>query len=146
MTKLLQALLVGIFITFIADFFIFLGIFLNYIGHYNIDVYYNILFWDYQNIYILLISTIIFAIISTYIANIKFTAIAVGLLCLVSLSTLIPSVGYMVGENILMSKNITYHDDRHRFIGDVYYDGREQITFYDYELKKTILLEKKDLK
>ena len=146
MTKLLQALLVGMFITFIADYFIFLGIFLNYIHHYEIDVYYNILFWDYQNIYILIASAIIFAIISTYIANIKFTAISVGLLCLVSLSTLIPSVGYMAGENILMKKNVTYHDDRHNFIGDVYYDGREEITFYDYELKKIILLDKKDLK
>jgi len=122
MTKLIQALLVGMFITFIADFFIFLGMFLNYIHHYDIDVYYNIFFWDYQNIYILITSTILFAITITYIANTKFTAIVVGLLCLVALSTLIPNIGYMVGEKILMKKNVSYHDDRYSFNGDVYYN------------------------
>ena len=54
MSKLIQALLTGIFITFILDFFIFLGIKQNYIDFYEIDVYYNILFADHQNIFYIL--------------------------------------------------------------------------------------------
>ena len=45
-----------------------------------------------------------------------------------------------------MKKNITYSDGKYNYVGDVYYDGREKITFYDYELKKIILLDKKELK
>ena len=44
-----------------------------------------------------------------------------------------------------MQKNVTLKNKKHIFIGDIYYDGRSGITFYDYELKKTILLKKKDL-
>ena len=55
MNKLFQAFLTGVFFTFILDFFLFLGIFLNYIKYYEIDLYYNILFADHQNIYIYLI-------------------------------------------------------------------------------------------
>jgi hypothetical protein len=45
-----------------------------------------------------------------------------------------------------MTKNITLKENKNSFTGDIYYDGRKQITFYDYRLKKIILLKKKDLK
>jgi len=52
MSKLIQAFLAGIFFTFFLDFFIFLGILLHYINFYEIDLYYNILFADNQNIFL----------------------------------------------------------------------------------------------
>jgi len=45
-----------------------------------------------------------------------------------------------------MKKNVTLKDKKYSFHGDIYYKGRKFITFYDYELKKVILLKKKDLK
>ncbi|MEA2091644.1 MAG: hypothetical protein U9O83_04660, partial [Campylobacterota bacterium] len=144
MTKFIQAFLTGIFITFILDFFIFLGIFSNYIKYHEIDVYYSILFWDYQNIYIYLILSAIFGFLVTYINRDKLSLGIVGLLFLLSLSTLIHSVGNSLGEMIFMKKNVTYKDARYSYVGDVYYNGREKITFYDYELKKIILLNKKE--
>ena len=50
MSKSVQALLSGLFITFLLDFFLFLGIFQNYIRVHEIDLYYNILFVDNQSI------------------------------------------------------------------------------------------------
>jgi len=144
MSKAIQALLSGVFFTFILDFFLFLGIKQNYIDFYNIDLYYNILFADNQNIFIYMISSIIFGGMITYLNN-KITIITLGFLFLLSISTLVPTFGYKLGEFMFMKKNTTYKNQKYTFIGDAYYIGRKNITFYDYELKKIILLDKKEL-
>ncbi|MEA1892368.1 MAG: hypothetical protein U9N33_06605 [Campylobacterota bacterium] len=146
MSKFMQALLTGMFYTFILDFFIFLGVKLHYIDFYNVDLYYNILFVDNQNIYIYIFVSLIIGFINTYIANIKITLIFIGSLFFISFSTLIPTVGHTVGGMMFMKKNITYNDAKYSYTGDQYYSGRDEITIYDYELKKTITLSKKDLK
>ena len=145
MTKLFQAFLTGIFFTFILDFFIFLGIKLNYIDFYNIDLYYNILFADHQNIYLFSIFSIIIGYVVIYVDNNKISTVILGALFAVVSLGLIKPVGNSLGELMLMSKNITLQDSRHTYIGDIYYDGRKKITFYDYELKKVIILDKKRL-
>ena len=145
MTKFFQAFLTGIFFTFLLDFFIFLGIKHNYIDFYEIDLYYNILFADHQNIYIYAIVSLVIGFIITYINNVRFSLIVIGFLSILSLSTLVPTIGYSLGEMLLMKKNVTFQDNKYTYIGDIYYDGRTKITFYDYELKKTIFLNKKDL-
>jgi len=145
-SKVFQAFLTGIFFTFILDFFIFLGIKENYIDFYKIDLYYNILFADNQNIFIYLIFSAIIGYIVVYINNNKFSAIVLGILFFITSLTLFHGVGHSVGEMLFTKKNVTLHNARHTFIGDIYYDGRTQITFYDYELQKIITLNKKDLK
>ena len=145
MTKFFQAFLTGIFFTFILDFFIFLGIKLNYVDFYSIDLYYNILFADHQNIYLFSIFSILIGYVVIYVDNNKISTIILGaLFALVSLS-LIKPIGHNLGELMLMHKNITLQDSRHTYNGDIYYDGRKKITFYDYELKKVIILDKKRL-
>ncbi|WP_455756624.1 hypothetical protein [Sulfurimonas sp.] len=146
MSKLVQALLGGMFFTFILDFFIFLGIKLHYIDFYKIDLYYNILFADNQNIFIYAFFTLLFGFIITYIDNYKLSIAIIGSLSILALLTLIPPIGHKVGEIIFVQKNINLKDSRHTYIGDIYYDGRDKITFYDYELQKIITLNKKELK
>jgi len=146
MSKFVQAILSGIFFTFILDFFIFLGIKLNYIDFYQIDVYYNILFADHQNIFIFTIFSFILGAVVIYIKSNKVSIILIGVMFLLTLSTLFQSVGHFVGEKMLMKKNTTLKDSRYTYVGNIYYNGRKTITFYDYELKKIILLNKKDLK
>jgi hypothetical protein len=146
MSKFFQALLSGVFFTFILDFTLFLGIFLNYIKPLNIEVFFNVLFADNQNLYLFLALTIIIGYLIVYVKNSKITLFSTGLLFLITVSTLIPSIGYNVGEKIFMKQNITFKDQKHTFIGDIYYNNRKSITFYDYELKKIITLKKKDLR
>jgi hypothetical protein len=141
MTKLAQALLTGAFFTFILDFFLFLGIKLNYIDTHHIDVYYNILFADHQNIYLYAIFTIIIGYLVIYLSN-RFALVVVGLMFVASFSTLIPAVGKSVAQEILMQKGVTIQTKRFSYHGDIYYDGRKNITFYDYDLKKVIILPK----
>ncbi len=145
MTKLFQAFLTGIFFTFILDFFLFLGIKQGYIDFYNIHLYYNILFSDNQNIFIYSLVSAILGFIVIYIENNKVSFIVIGVLFTLSLSTIIPSIGHSLGKMLLMKKNVVLKDSKHIFYGDIYYDGRTQINFYDNELKKIILLDKKDL-
>ncbi len=45
-----------------------------------------------------------------------------------------------------MTKNTMLQDSRHTYVGDIYYNGRDKITFYDYNLKKVINLDKNRLK
>ena len=62
-----------------------------------------------------------------------------------SFSTLLQPIGQSLGETIFMKKNQTLQNSRYTFIGDIYYHGRTTITFYDYELQKIIILDKKEL-
>ncbi len=146
MSKFFQALFSGMFITFILDFFLFLGIKENYIDFYEIDVYYNILFADHQNVYIFFALSMLLGFIVTYINNTKLSLSVILLLAIIPFSSLIPSVGYKIGEMMLMSKDVTLKDDKYTYIGDIYYDGRDDIIFYDKEIKKQIKLKKESIK
>ena len=144
MTKQIQALLSGIFITFLLDFFLFLGIFQNYIRVHEIDLYYNILFADNQSILLFLLSSIILG----YVAIYQNTKVALGViltLCIISLSTLIPPIGESVAELILMKKNVSIKTKKYSYRGDILYDGRKNITFYDYKFKKVLTVEKNNI-
>jgi len=145
MSKLFQALLSGMFFTFIMDFFIFLGIKLNYIDFYDVHVYYNILFADHQNFFIFFFFSFVIGYLVIY-ANTKTALISIGLLFILSFSTLIPPIGKTLGEMMLMKKNITLKTDKFSYHGDVYYNGRKTVTFYDYELKKVLNIDKNKIK
>jgi hypothetical protein len=141
MTKLFQAFLTGAFFTFILDFFLFLGMKLNYIDKHNIDLYYNIFFADNQNIFIYGFFTLLIGYLVIYVAN-TLSLIVVALLFCLSFSTLIPFVGETLAQELFMHKGVTIQTKKFSYHGDIYYIGRKNITFYDYDLKKVIILQK----
>jgi hypothetical protein len=145
MSKIIQAFLAGALFTFILDFFLFLGIKFNYIDLHGIDLYYNILFADHQNIFLYLFLSGVFGYLIIYVHN-KMRIILSTTAMLLALSTLIAPIGTFVGESLLMSKNATLHDNKYTYHGDLYYNGRKTVTFYDYDLKKVIILQKERLK
>ncbi|QOP46066.1 hypothetical protein [Sulfurimonas paralvinellae] len=144
MSKIVQMILSGIFFTFILDFFLFLGIKENYIDAHGIKLYYNILFADNQNIFVFIIFTLIIGYVVMYLSN-KTAIIIVSTLFLLSASTLIPPIGSFAGEILFMKKDITMRTDKFSYHGDILYSGRKKVTFYDHELKKVILLDKKTI-
>ena len=146
MSKLFQAFLSGIFFTYFIDFFLFLGIKIHYINFYEIEIYYNILFADNQNIFIYLFLTIFIGYLVIYLNSLKTKIFIVGILMSLSFSTMIQSIGYSLGEFLFMKKNITFQTEKYSFNGDIYYSGRKNITFFDYELNRVITLHKKELK
>jgi len=146
MSKFFQAFFTGAFFTFILDFFLFLGIQQNYINLYEIDIYYNILFVDNQNIYIYSIFSIIIGYMVVYLNNNKISIFILGFMFLLVSSTLIEDIGSSVAKKILMKENVTIKWKKYTYNGDIYYDGRKTITFYDYELQRFIVLDKRDIK
>jgi len=146
MSKLVQALLIGLLTTLILDGFIFIGMLVNYIDFHNIELFYKPFFANNQNIYIFLIVSILLGSMITYIQNNKLNLSVLGILFVLSLSTLIPFIGNSLGEALFMSKNITLQDSRYTYKGDIYYDAKQYIVFYDHEVQKMITIQKKDLK
>ena len=145
MSRYIQLFLTGVFFTFILDFFLFLGIKLHYIDPLDFTLYYNVLFADNQN-------PLLFFAFSLFIGwLLYFTKNAIRipvmlLLFALALSTLVPSVGKRVGEALFLKPNVTLHNEKFTFHGDIYYIGREKVLFYDYDLKKMIELDKSTLK
>ncbi|MDT8337769.1 MAG: hypothetical protein RQ763_01080 [Sulfurimonas sp.] len=146
MNKAIQAFLTGMFITFILDFFLFLGILLNYINFYNIELYYNILFADNQNGYLFFGLTLILGYIIVYLNNYKISLLVTGVLSFLVLLTLFQGIGHSVGEALFMKKETILETSKRTYSGDILYDGREYITFYEHNLNKIIKISKKDLK
>ncbi len=146
MSKFFQAFLTGIFFTFILDFFLFLGIQQNYIKLYEIDLYYNILFADNQNIYIYSIFSITIGYLVIYLNKKIVTLSILGVMFFLISLTLIEDIGNSVAKMMFMKENTTIKWKKYTYTGDIYYEGRKNITFYDYKLKKFILLDKRYLK
>ncbi|MEA2099705.1 MAG: hypothetical protein U9P72_06215 [Campylobacterota bacterium] len=146
MSKFFQAFFTGIFFTFILDFFLFLGIFQNYIKFYEIELYYNILFADNQNIYIYSIFSIVIGYIVIYLNKNSVTISVLGILFFLVSLTLIEPIGNSVAKMILMKENVTLKWKKYTYTGDIYYDGRKVVTFYDYKLEKFIFLDKINFK
>lgn len=141
MSKAVQAFLSGIFFTFILDFFLFLGIFQNYIKTQGIDVYYNTLFTDNQSIILFLLFSLLLGYLMLY-RNTKLSLSVIGTLSVLSLSTLITPIGSSLGELILMKSDRIINIKKFSYRGNILYDGREKITFYDYRLDKVLNLDK----
>ena len=147
MSKLVLAALSGIFFTFILDFFIFLSFKLHYIDRYEIDLYYNILFADNQNIIFYLIFTFILGYLTIYFKNMKITAIILGVLFFSVLTlNFIPSLGEGLAKMVFLKTDQRIFDGHHIYNGDIYYDGRDEIYMYDNEIERLITIQKKDIK
>jgi len=141
MSKMVQALLSGMLITFILDFFLFLGIFQNYIRANEIDLYYNILFADNQNIILYLLFSIGLGYTALY-ASTKVSVILISVLSVLSLLTLISPIGNALGKMVLMQKDVQINMGKFSYRGDILYNGRRSITFYDYRFDKVLNLDK----
>ena len=146
MTKLFQALLTGIFFTFIYDYLLFLGMFLHYIKYYEIPEYYNVLFAEHQNIFYIIPSVIIIGFVTTYLNSKKLAFALIFSLLLLSASTLIPTLGFKLGQMVLSKESARYQDNRYVYKGTLYYEGRKKLYLFDEDLQKMITISKKDLK
>ncbi len=144
MTRFVQALLTGMFFTLVFDFFIFLGVFLNYIKANNIDVYYNILFADHQNIFLFMGISILLGLLLIYTQSVKFQFFLVSFLLLGSFLTLIPSTGESLAKSMFMQENVTLHVANQTYNGEIYYNGRTTLYFNDKSTSTKILKFKKE--
>lgn len=141
MSKIVQALLAGMFFTFFMDFFIFLGIKVNYIDVLNIDEFYNILFADNQNALIFYPLSILLGYLVMYRSN-KLSLIVMIPLFLLSFSTLIPPVGKALGESMFYKSDVLLQTKKYSYTGDIIYTSRTEVLFYDTNIQKVLHIDK----
>jgi hypothetical protein len=72
----------------------------------------------------------------------KISITTIGTLFILSAATLIAPVGKFAGELLLMKKDVIVKTKKFSYHGDIIYDGRKELSIYDYELKKVIILDK----
>jgi len=144
-TRLLSAFLAGAFFTFFLDFFFILGLFLNYIEAQGIEVYFNTLFADHQNIFLFLTGVVIFGYLFLFFYSTKIATIIFGV-CFALVNLLqIPSIGFAAGEVMFVQENKIMTEGVYTYIGKTIYEGRDTIWFYDEELQKIITLKKENI-
>ncbi len=145
MSTFFQALLSGAFFTFLLDFFFFLGLKKNYIDFFEIDEYYNIFFFDHQNLPIFLGMILLLGFVTVYV-RINLIRLPFMVLLFIGVSSLmLQPIGFKVGEFLFMKKDVVLKNKKFTFRGDIRYKNRGRIIFYDYDLKKQIILETKEL-
>jgi len=145
-SKLATAFIAGTFFTFFLDFFFILGLFLNYIEAQNIDVYYNILFADHQNIFIFMSGVIVFGYLFIFFKNTKIATLIFGICFALVNLTQIPSIGKSMGVNLFQQENKIINEGSHQYIGHIVYEGRSVIWFYDDELKNIIEINRESIR
>ncbi len=145
MNKILLSILSGVFFTFIADYFLFLGVKLHYIDPLGIEVYYNVLFADNQNFFLFILTSLVVGTLIVFTDK-KIYLPVVAAMYVAALSTLYPPIGEKTGEMLFMKKGVSLHNEKFTFKGDILYIGRKYIYFFDDELQKTIQLKKNEIK
>jgi len=145
-SRILNSLIMGLVFVSILDFLYFIGLKLNYFDLYKINEYFNILFVDNQNFYVLVPLALLVGYLLLYSAYAKVLMKVYLFVILLSFTTLYEPIGKAFGENIFMAENQRLKLGSTTFTGDILYEGRQYIYIYRKELDKTVKLDKKSVK
>lgn len=130
----------------ILDFLFFIGLKLNYFDLYKIDEFFNIYFFDNQNLYVLIPSTLILGYFLLFSKFAKLCIkIYIGIIILFT-STFYEPIGKSLGERVFLIENQRFKLGKITFSGDKLYEGRKFIYIYRRDLNKTIKLLKSEVK
>ncbi len=144
--RIIGSLFMGFIFISILDFLYFIGLKLNYFDLYNIDVYFNVLFFDNQNFYILIPLMFVIGYMLMYSAFAKiFMKIYIATI-LLFITTLYEPIGKSLGEAVFLKENQRYKLGSTTFNGATLYEGRKNIYIYRKELDKTVKLPLYDVK
>jgi hypothetical protein len=125
----------------ILDFLYFIGLQLNYFDFYKIDVYFNVLFFDNQNFYMLIPLSFIVGYILMYSKVSKPFLKLYVIVIILSTTTLYEPIGKSLGETVFLKDNQRFKFGSTTFSGATLYKGRTDIYIYRNDLAKTIKLD-----
>ena len=144
--RILGSLFMGLIFVSILDFLYFIGLKLNYFDFYKIDVYFNVLFVDNQNFYILLPLSFAIGYLLMYSPFVKvFMKIYIATI-LLFVTTIYEPIGKTLGESVFLKENQRYKLGSTTFSGATLYEGRDSIYIYRKEISKTIKLSIEEVK
>ncbi len=144
--RILGSVFMGLMFVSILDFLYFIGLKLNYFDFYKIDVYFNVLFFDNQNFYILLPLSFVVGYMTMYSKLAKQFLKIYVLVIIFSAITLYEPIGKSLGEIVFLQDNQRFKFGSTTFSGSTLYEGRTTIYIYRNDLAKTIKLAKEKVK
>ena len=144
--RILGSFFMGFIFISILDFLYFIGLKLNYFDFYKIDVYFNVLFVDNQNFYILVPLALVVGYMLMYSKLAKQFLKIYVIIILLSATTLYEPIGKSLGETVFLKDNQRFKFGSTTFSGSTLYEGRTDIYIYREDLAKTIKLYKNEVK
>ncbi len=144
--KIFNSFFIGIAFVSLIDFLYFIGIKLNYFDFYKIKEYFNIIFIDNQNFYLIIPTIFIVGYLVLYSKFSKFFIRVYLLVIFLALASIYEPVGHYFGELEFMKENQNFRVGSVKFSGDLLYVGRKYIYIYRKDIDKTVRILKKDIK
>ena len=144
--KIFNSFFLGIAFVSLIDFLYFIGIKLNYFDYYRIHEYFNVIFIDNQNFYLLIPGFFITGYLILYSKFTKFFTRLYLLVIILGLSCIYQPIGKYLGEMQFMSPNRVFMVGATKFDGDELYEGRKYIYIYRKDLSKTVKIIKTEVK
>ncbi len=144
--RIVNSFFIGIAFVSLIDFLYFIGVKINYFDFYKISEYFNIIFIDNQNFYILLPACFITGYLTLYSRFSRFFTRVYVLIIILALASIYEPIGRYFGKLEFMQKEQFFQIGSIKFKGDLLYVGRKYIYIYRNDLSKTIKILKKDLK
>lgn len=137
-SKIINTFIVGLVLFFMLDALFVVALKLNYFNYYNIQIFYNILFIDIQNYFIVIFASFLVGIIFIYDPKDKFFLLLYFFSLLAVFSMFFEDIGRKVGESIFMSEELKLKYHSTTFEGHITYSGRENIYIYRSDINKNI--------
>ncbi len=144
--KIFNSFFIGIAFVSLIDFLYFIGIKLNYFDYYKIQEYFNVIFIDNQNFYLIIPSFFIVGYLVLYCKFAKFFIRVYILVIILALASIYEPVGHYFGKLEFMKQNRNFMVGSIKFSGDLLYTGRRYIYIYRKDISKTVKILKKDVK
>lgn len=144
--RVINAFLMGIAFVSIIDFLIFIGLKINYFDLYGVKEYFNVIFIDNQNFYILLPLSLVVGYLLLYSGFAKFFIRVYLVALLVSITALYKPVGKEIGKQAFLKENLRFKVGKTTFSADLLYKARDYTYLYRKDLAKTIKLKNEELK
>ncbi|WP_331775196.1 isoleucyl-tRNA synthetase [Sulfurospirillum sp. 1612] len=143
--RIVNSFFMGLAFVSLLDFLYFIGIKLNYFNVYGINEYFNILFIDNQNFYMLIIAAFVVGYLLLYSGFSKIF-MRLYLLCIVvSALSLYEPVGKYFAQKEFMLENQSFQVGHKKFQGDLLYQGRDFTYIYRKDLAKTVKISNHDV-
>ncbi|MDN5376718.1 MAG: hypothetical protein PWQ42_14 [Sulfurospirillum sp.] len=143
--RLINAFLIGVGFVSIIDFLLFIGLKINYFDAYKIKEYFNTIFIDNQNFYLLLPLSLIVGYLLFYSQFSKlFMRVYLVVLCLSFLSIYEP-IGKELGHQIFLEENLRFKVGETTFSADLLYKGRSKTYLYRKDIDKFVVLSNEEL-
>lgn len=145
MNKIVSMLIMGLLMALFPIIIVFIGVKHNYFDALAITVFYNHIFFESFPLVIYLVLASVLGVLYVLVKDIRYAAIVTIGVLLVSMLSLIPSLGFELGQKMYETSQFTVKDKIFTYKGVLQY---ESVNFYyllDDDANRTIKFNKGDV-